>query len=99
MSSIKQYKRITISIFKHLYNVQYYIRGEYKLEENIYIDDFSERLFKLRHQKGVSAREMSLSIGQTHNLINNIELGKNFPSMLNFFYICEYLQISPQEFF
>ena len=32
-----------------------------------------ERLAKLRTQKGVSARDMSLSLGQANNYINNIE--------------------------
>ena len=31
--------------------------------------------------------------------INNIENGINLPSMQAFFYICEYLEITPKEFF
>ena len=31
--------------------------------------------------------------------INNIENGVNYPSMTVFFYICDYLGISPKEFF
>ena len=42
---------------------------------------------------------MSLSIGQNHAYINNIESGKALPSMTIFFYICEYLNITPAEFF
>lgn len=42
---------------------------------------------------------MSLSIGQNPGYINNIENGKAFPSLQGFFYICEYLNITPQEFF
>ena len=61
--------------------------------------DFSLRLSQLRLQKGVSARDMSLSIGQSPGYINNIEVGVNFPSMTVFFYICEYLEITPSEFF
>ena len=60
---------------------------------------FPQRLTQLRAQKGVSARDMSLSIGQNTGYINSIENGKNFPTMKNFFYICEYLHITPQEFF
>jgi len=60
---------------------------------------FSERLTKLRIAKGVSARNMSLSIGQSANYINKIENKKTFPSMAVFFFICEYLDISPQDFF
>lgn len=59
---------------------------------------FKERLTALRQQKNVSAREMSLAIGQNESYINRIENGKSFPSMQVFFYICEYLEITPQEF-
>ena len=62
-------------------------------------DFFSERLSSLRLKKGVSARDMSLSIGQSPNYINKIESRKSFPSMTVFFYICEYLGITPMEFF
>ena len=60
---------------------------------------FPQRLTQLRVQRGVSARDMSLSIGQNTGYINSIENGKNFPTMKNFFYICEYLHITPKEFF
>lgn len=69
------------------------------MEENIYIKDFAFRLSALRQAKNVTARDMSISLGQSHNFIHNIESGKNFPTMLNFFYICEYLGVSAQEFF
>lgn len=69
------------------------------MEENIYIEDFSTRLANLREQKKISARDMSLAIGLSHNSVNNIERGKNFPTMLNFFYICEHLGVSPSDFF
>lgn len=42
---------------------------------------------------------MSLDIGQNENYINSIESGKSLPSMTGFFYICEYLNISPRDFF
>lgn len=62
-------------------------------------EDFIERLIQLRLKHGVSARDMSLSLGQNSSYINNIENGKALPSMTVFFYICEYFNISPQEFF
>lgn len=61
--------------------------------------EFGLRLAKLRENKGISARQMSLDIGQNKNYINAIESGHNFPNMHNFFYICEYLNITPQNFF
>lgn len=65
----------------------------------MYEDEFKLRLAQLRNKKGVSARDMSLSIGQNHAYINNIECGKALPSMATFFYICEYLGITPKDFF
>lgn len=62
-------------------------------------DQFCERLTQLRLQKGVSARDMSLSLGQSESYINRIESKKMLPSMSVFFYICEYFGISPKEFF
>lgn len=61
--------------------------------------DFIKRLVELRVSKGASARDMSLSIGQSAGYINNIENGINYPSMTVFFYICDYLGITPKEFF
>ena len=65
----------------------------------MYEDFVPERMAKLRPKKGVSARDMSLSLGQANNYINNIENKKSLPSMQAFFYICEYLGVTPQEFF
>ncbi len=60
---------------------------------------FSRRLAELRINKGVSARDMSLSLGQSPGYINNIENGVNYPSMTIFFYICDYFGITAKEFF
>lgn len=65
----------------------------------MYEDFVPERLANLRSQKGVSARDMSLSLGQANNYINNIENKKSLPAMQSFFYICEYLGVTPQDFF
>ncbi len=61
--------------------------------------DFSDRLRYLRNRKKISAREMSIALGQNVNYINLIENGKRFPSLQGFFAICEYLRISPSDFF
>lgn len=60
---------------------------------------FCQRLSELRMQKGISARDMSLSMGQSDSYINKIENRKSLPSMENFFVICEYLGIEPKDFF
>lgn len=64
-----------------------------------YLDWFPKRVAELRTQKGVSARDMSLSLGQSESYINKIENKRTLPSMLGFFYICEYFGLTPQEFF
>ena len=61
--------------------------------------DFALRLAQLREKKNVSAREMSLAIGQNAGYIYNIESGKSLPSLPGIFYICDYLGISVGEFF
>lgn len=73
------------------------------MELNVEVEElkkqFAARLSQLRSAKSISAREMSLAIGQSEGYINGLENGKNFPSMLVFFYICEYLGVTPDEFF
>lgn len=65
----------------------------------MYENLFYDRLIKLRTEKGVSARDMSLTIGQSSGYINGLENRNGFPSMQAFFYICEYLGVTPSEFF
>lgn len=65
----------------------------------MYEDLLPERLAKLRTARGVSAREMSLDIGQNESYINRIENGKAMPSLQALYYICEYLKVTPSEFF
>lgn len=61
--------------------------------------EFGMRLAKIRTIKKISAREMSISIGQNHGYINSIETGRAYPSMEMFFVICDFLQIKPEDFF
>ena len=75
--------------------VQLYKKGRWGMFEDLFYD----RLIKLRAEKGVSAREMSLAIGQSPGYINGLENRNGFPSMQVFFYICEYLGVTPSEFF
>ena len=64
-----------------------------------YMDWFYSRLTELRMAKGVSARDMSLSLGQSESYINKIENKRMLPSFSGFLYICDYFQITPEEFF
>ena len=63
-------------------------------------EDFvKQRIAKLRTQQGVSARGLSLILGQSAGYINTIENGKSLPSMAMFLAICDYFKISPKDFF
>lgn len=75
--------------------VQLCVQGGDYMEKEAFI----KRLVDLRLSRGVSARDMSLSLGQSAGYINNIENGVNYPSMSVFFYICDYFGLTPKEFF
>lgn len=63
-----------------------------------YKQDFIFSLKKFRCARNISAREMSLALGQNVNYINLIESGKRLPSMQGFFSICEYFNVVPADF-
>ena len=58
-----------------------------------------ERITELRIQKNISEYKMSLDLGHSKSYIQSISSGKALPSMSEFLYICEYLDITPKEFF
>lgn len=68
-------------------------------DESVYAEFLFQRLLKLRESKGISERDMSLSIGQSKGYINKIDNRLMLPSMSAFFNICDYFDITPEEFF
>ncbi|MBP5773540.1 MAG: helix-turn-helix transcriptional regulator [Eubacterium sp.] len=62
-------------------------------------NQLGDRLAQLRTDFNISARDLSLSIGQNEHYINQIENHSFYPSMQSFIYICEYMRITPQQFF
>jgi transcriptional regulator with XRE-family HTH domain len=42
---------------------------------------------------------MSYALGHNRNYINSIELQRHLPSLAEFFEICNFLHVSPGEFF
>ena len=58
-----------------------------------------ERISFLRTKKGVSEYKMSLDLGHSKGYIQSISSGKSFPSVPELLYICEYLGVTPKEFF
>ena len=59
----------------------------------------AERITELRLKKNVSEYRMSLDLGHSNSYIRSITSGKALPSMSEFLYICDYLGITPKEFF
>lgn len=58
-----------------------------------------ERISFLRTKKGVSEYKMSLDLGHSKGYIQSISSGKSFPSVPELIYICDYLGVTPKEFF
>lgn len=58
----------------------------------------AEKLNHFRTKKNVSAREMSLAIGQSENYINSIENQRVVPSLQMLYVICDYLEIPVNDF-
>lgn len=57
------------------------------------------RITALRMKMGVSEYKMSLDLGHSKGYMQSISSGNSLPSLSEFLYICEYLQVTPQEFF
>lgn len=57
------------------------------------------RISELRTKKGISEYKMSLDLGHSKSYIQSISSGKSLPSLSEFLYICEYLGVTPKEFF
>ena len=59
----------------------------------------SDRISVLRTKKNVSEYRMSTDLGHSKSYIQSISSGKSMPSMGEFLYICDYLGVTPREFF
>lgn len=58
-----------------------------------------ERITQLRLQKGVSEYQMSYDLGHSRGYVYNISSGRALLPLKEFFAICDYFQVSPQQFF
>lgn len=57
------------------------------------------RLTEIRMQKNISEYKMSIDLGHSKSYIQSISSGRAMPSMSEFLYICEYLGVTPEQFF
>ncbi len=58
-----------------------------------------DRYAKIRSAHKISARKLSLELGQSTEYINQIENGKNMPSVEGLMNFCDYFGMSLGEFF
>ena len=58
-----------------------------------------DRISILRTKKNVSEYRMSTDLGHSKSYMQSISSGRAMPSMSEFLYICEYLGVTPKEFF
>ncbi|KJS90450.1 MAG: XRE family transcriptional regulator [Desulfosporosinus sp. BICA1-9] len=63
------------------------------------VEFIRKRITDLRLKKGVSEYKMSLDLGHSRSYIQNIIAGRSLPSIEEFLYICEYLNVTPKAFF
>lgn len=64
------------------------------------IEDFiRNRITQLRINKDVSEYQMSLDLGHSKSYIQSISSGRAMPSIGEFTAICEYLGVTPKDFF
>ncbi|MBR3751261.1 MAG: helix-turn-helix transcriptional regulator [Clostridia bacterium] len=63
------------------------------------MDFVRERISELRIKKNVSEYKMSLDLGHSRSYIQSITSGRSAPSLGEFLYICDYLGVTPSEFF
>lgn len=65
----------------------------------MYEDFVRERITNLRIKRGISEYQMSYDLGHSRGYVYNISSGKALPPLKEFFAICDYFEITPQQFF
>ena len=61
--------------------------------------DIAKRITQLRLKKNSAEHRMSLDLGHSRSYMQGISSGRAFPSMTEFLAICEYLGVTPRDFF
>lgn len=64
-----------------------------------YEEFVKDRITQLRLRKGVSEYQMSYDLGHSRGYVYNISSGKALPPLKEFFAICDYFGLTPQQFF
>ncbi|MBR7132677.1 MAG: helix-turn-helix transcriptional regulator [Clostridia bacterium] len=58
-----------------------------------------DRISVLRTKKNISEYKMSIELGHSKSYMQSISSGRSAPSLGEFLYICEYLGVTPKDFF
>lgn len=64
-----------------------------------YAQYLRERITSLRLEQNISEYRLSLEIGKCKTYIQTISSGRSLPSFEVFFNLCDYFEITPEEFF
>ncbi|MEY8352346.1 helix-turn-helix transcriptional regulator [Lachnospiraceae bacterium 54-53] len=59
----------------------------------------NRRITELRIKKGIAEHKMSIELGHSRSYVQSISSGRSLPSMTEFLAICEYLDVTPKDFF
>lgn len=59
----------------------------------------SKRITELRLKKGIAEHRMSIELGHSRSYMQSISSGRALPSLTEFLAICDYLNVSPKDFF
>lgn len=62
-------------------------------------DYIRNKITELRLKKGIAEHRMSLDLGHSRSYIQGISTGRALPSMTEFLAICDYLGVTPHDFF
>ena len=65
----------------------------------LYEEFVRNRITQLRLKRGVSEYQMSYDLGDSRGYVYNISSGKALPPLKEFFAICDYFELTPQQFF
>ena len=86
--------------FKNSYN-NFVEIWKHNITGGFYMDEqfIRDRITSLRVQKNISEYKMSLDLGHSKSYIQSIASGRALPSMTEFLYICDYLGVTPKDFF
>ena len=70
-----------------------------KSKNMVDVEFIQNRITELRKKKGVSEYRMSLELGHSRSYIYSIASGRALPSMQEFLVLCDYLDVTPKDFF